>query len=474
MKLAALVSTLLVTVMLGGTPARAAVDIGGPWYVAMSLDFGGAPGPEHFPECQWDLVQADTTLTGTFSCSSLSLCLFGCKGGGGRIDGSLTGTIDPDAGTFLLAISPDIFTCSSHTGSVASDGLSFSGTISCSDPLTATFTGTRCGNGVVDAGEACDPGLGDDPCCTAICQPTVEGSACGPDDGDDNACTGSYCDGAGTCAGPGNVPAGRVCQTIEGGCAGRTCDGAGSCVGPTVETDPSGSPCGGDCFTEQGTCAAGVCSAGRKPAGSRCNLFTGDVCAVDSCDGNGVCEPGPCSPCCADVGGSCVPAYDATCEHTTVPASKVKFTLNRSTMNWQWRGGDEIDFNDPVANGAAICTYDGSGPAPSLAIASETATACGTTPCWKTGGTFTFRDSAGYSDGISRIKLKPGAGSAAKIAVKGRSAIYYGGLLPFDGPVRVQLKVGNRSWESTFSNPQVNDASVYRAKDGSPSAAFVD
>lgn len=53
-----------------------------------------------------------------------------------------------------------------------------------------------CGNGQVDAGEACDPAVAMDGCCTAVCRLAGAGEACA-DDG--QTCTTDVCDGRGAC-----------------------------------------------------------------------------------------------------------------------------------------------------------------------------------------------------------------------------------------------------------------------------------
>src|SRR5262249_23319606 len=67
------------------------------------------------------------------------------------------------------------------------------------DGCDSNCTTTRCGNGVVTAGEACDDGnLAAGDCCSATCTFEASGTAC--DDGD--VCTTTdACDGAGACAG---------------------------------------------------------------------------------------------------------------------------------------------------------------------------------------------------------------------------------------------------------------------------------
>jgi len=57
-----------------------------------------------------------------------------------------------------------------------------------------------CGNGTVDAGESCDPGVaGATGCCNALCQAAATGTACTVDDGD--VCTSAAACATGVCTG---------------------------------------------------------------------------------------------------------------------------------------------------------------------------------------------------------------------------------------------------------------------------------
>ncbi len=83
---------------------------------------------------------------------------------------------------------------------------------------------TRCGNGMLDAGEDCDPGsdvAGD--CCSAACLFETSGTACA-DDG--LSCTADTCDGAGVC---GHA---QTCDDADA-CTTDTC-GASGCVNATT------------------------------------------------------------------------------------------------------------------------------------------------------------------------------------------------------------------------------------------------
>jgi hypothetical protein len=121
-----------------------------------------------------------------------------------------SGTIDSATGAFSLT--GDSPTCpvagDTFSGAVAPDGLTLTGTLTFHGTFDCCFSmacgssvfGSRCGNGVLGAGEQCDDGLatgtpGD--CCTAACQFQPGGTACADST---NLCAPSgVCDGVGGC-----------------------------------------------------------------------------------------------------------------------------------------------------------------------------------------------------------------------------------------------------------------------------------
>ena len=83
----------------------------------------------------------------------------------------------------------------------------------------------RCGNGVVDAGEACDDGnIANGDCCSSTCTITNEGGGC--DDG--NVCTDTDTCASGVCGGS-PVTDGSPCDDDEP-CTSDSCQ-SGTCVG---------------------------------------------------------------------------------------------------------------------------------------------------------------------------------------------------------------------------------------------------
>src|SRR5262245_11525739 len=141
--------------------ARADVDMNGPWLTS----FAGVA----------TFVQTGTTLT-----------LSGQPWGG---------TIDPVSGMFTLnGPNPSGQPCGPAvvTATVGPSGASFAGTLvyfdsvnigmACQRQNVIPASGSRCGNGVVDPGEQCDPpNLGQHGCCASTCQFEPADFACTPD-----------------------------------------------------------------------------------------------------------------------------------------------------------------------------------------------------------------------------------------------------------------------------------------------------
>ena len=191
---------LLAVALLAPSPGRASVDLTGTWTVVVNSIIGPLPS-------EWTVTQVGTQLSIAYS----------IQGGGAQ--GPYTGTIDPDLGAFHVPL-PDsngpfpglVCTGNGITGVATPDGQSINGTwvskfykttppTGCFDG-GGPFSGTRagCGNGIVDAGEACDDGnLDDGDCCAADCQTMVpDGSTCS--DGDPctvpDQCSSGVCVGA--------------------------------------------------------------------------------------------------------------------------------------------------------------------------------------------------------------------------------------------------------------------------------------
>jgi hypothetical protein len=184
------------------------------------------------------------------------------------------------------------------------------------------------------------------------------------------------------------------------------------------------------------------------PAGTPCEV-DGNACTVDACNAAGACAPGGCSACCDDSGGSCVPAYDATCEQPIGARSRAALSSKRGSLRWKWGPGDETDFGTPQASGATLCAYDG--PGKTLMAADEAAAGtCGDRPCWAVSGANTrYRGNKGSA--LRSITLHESADTARITARVNRHPFLAASQSgPVATPLRVQLKIGDRCWESTF------------------------
>ncbi|MEE8267878.1 MAG: choice-of-anchor Q domain-containing protein [Gemmatimonadales bacterium] len=114
----------------------------------------------------------------------------------------------------------------------------------------------ECGNGILNAGEACDDGNSlDGDCCSATCGFESLFSAC---DLDMSVCTVDFCNGGGLC-----LPASSPVLCYDGNpCTDDQCNDATGCV----FTNNTTSCDDGDSCTTADTCGGGVCLGGPPPA----------------------------------------------------------------------------------------------------------------------------------------------------------------------------------------------------------------
>src|SRR5438094_908245 len=188
----------------------------------------------------------------------------------------------------------------------------------------ATFGAASCGNGVVEAAEACDDGnLANGDCCSSACTIEAAGTVC-------RAAAGA-CDVPETCTGSGTTcPADAKSMAVCRASAG-ICDVAESCDG-ICDTCPA------DGFVAAGvTCrgAAGVCDVAEKCTGSSascpadakstavCRAAAGLCDVAESCDGVANTCPAddfaPSGTMCRAAAGVCDVAETCTGSSTTCP-----------------------------------------------------------------------------------------------------------------------------------------------------------
>jgi len=172
---------------------------------------------------------------------------------------------------------------------------------------------TKCGNGILEAGEQCDCGASDctgkDACCDgATCQFTA-GSECSATDGCCSSCkvaaagvvcraaANSYCDVAETCDGSGSKcpadvgkPLGTACEDAngdKGACWGTKCSNLQHTC-DTIETAYSNTNLAG------GKSASSSCGYSRPDGKAYAGPFTADYCTMDV-----LCFPGGSEATCA-------------------------------------------------------------------------------------------------------------------------------------------------------------------------------
>jgi cysteine-rich repeat protein len=234
-------------------------------------------------------------------------------------DGSASG----DASTASLPTTtedtPDTATTTTGTTGTTTDATTGTGTTDTSDTSSTGEPEPVCGNGVIEAGEACDDGNDDDTdTCVEGCQEAScgdgfvgPGEACDDaNDVDDDACSN-------TCApascGDGVVQMGEACDDANaidtdaclGTCAAASCgDGF---VHDGVETcDDANADDSDECTTQ---CAAPTCADGIQSGGETdvdCGGPECDPCELaENCSEPGDCESGSCDQGQCVVSASC-------------------------------------------------------------------------------------------------------------------------------------------------------------------------
>jgi cysteine-rich repeat protein len=216
--------------------------------------------------------------------------------------------------------------------------------------------GNRCGNGTIEADEACDDGNPlDGDCCSSVCGAAPAGTACA---GDGNGCTDDACNGAGICLHVNNsAPCddGAFC-TVNDACQGGACQGAprdcsaagdqcnagvcdemiDACV-PQPVTNGTGCNDGNAC-TQTDACTAGAC-VGASPlvctaldqchAAGTCNPGTGLCSNPVKANGTGCDDGNACTQSDACTAGACVGANPVVC--TALDQCHVAGTCNPGT-----------------------------------------------------------------------------------------------------------------------------------------------
>jgi cysteine-rich repeat protein len=248
--------------------------------------------------------------------------------------------------------------------------------------------------------------------------------------------------------------------------------GCGNGFREGAETCDDGNAIDGDCCSADCTTAA----ADATPCDD------GDACTpVDQCDA-GRCDGGTpmvCDPCetCAGLSG-CIVAEDGGCA-PVLAGGKSKIFLRheagapeKDRLVWSWKNGAPMavaDFGDPrIEDTYHLCVIDRTGGVPTVRMRRVAPmSSCGDKPCWKTRTNgFSFTSKSGSPDGLTGMTLVAGDVGRGKLSVKGKGAQL--GVPPggFTSPVTVRLerRYSAGCWQATFSTPQANDGTTFRAK----------
>ena len=363
------------------TAALAAVDMNGAWFLRVT-----DPDTGFSFDCQLAVTQSGTSIT--------------TQGVGCPYIGSFpgSGTIDVDTGIFSVSSPPWGF-CSyglSVTGTTNATSTAFTGTYNCQTAAkvyAGPLEGNRCGNGVLDAGEACDDGNESPLDC---CSPTCTLDASGADCTDFDPCTSDTCDGAGTCHH--TLVEGARCRSDDNPCTDDVCDASGVCQHP-----PNTAPCD-----------------------------DGDACTVNDVCAGGSCTSGTCSLCCDPLAG-CIPAPASDCKQSVSPRGLLEyhqFADYPNMLKWYWRNGEATtpaELGDPTTSTSyAACIYRRFGTTEDLGLVlaaeAPAGAASGKGPGWKVrrDGSIKFKHRSGNAHGLTYVAVRPGDTGRPKFKVLGK------------------------------------------------------
>ncbi len=318
------------------------------------------------------------------------------------------------------------------------------------------FVLQRCGDGVLDPGEACDDGnTASGDCCSSFCEIEPAGTACRPAT---SACDAvERCDGASaTCPADASVCGNG---TVETAC-GEECDDGNAVNGDgcsstcTIEVTPTPT------FTPRpATPTVTPTSTSSLPSTVTPTLVT---------------TPTP-LPTAMPL---CGVAPDTGCRKPIAPAAslvevKDRALDTRDVLTWKWSQGAATlatDFGDPVTTTAyALCIYDRSGGTPTLVVAADVRAGgvCGGRPCWRERATgFKYVNRAASPAGIRSLLLKSGPTGHAKVVVNARGSDIAVPALPLLQDPSVTVEVRNDRgvcWAADYSAPALtNDAAEFR------------
>ncbi len=215
-------------------------------------------------------------------------------------------------------------------------------------------------------------------------------------------------------------PSATICGDASVG-PGEECDDGNAIDGDGCDTNCTNTACGNAVVT-----AGEQCDDGNVAVGDCCDAAcqyeaTGSTCdddescsAIDECDGAGTC-----------VG---IVDPDPSCLTPLVERkSSVRLKDNGASdsLSWKWRGGPEVlvsAFGVPtVADDYRLCVYDTNGATTSIVM--SRLVPAGATDWTNLGAKgFKYKNSSGAPDGLTSLKLRPGAEGKAKVLVKGKGS----------------------------------------------------
>jgi hypothetical protein len=121
--------------------------------------------------------------------------------------------------------------------------------------------------------------------------------------------------------------------------------------------------------------------------------------------------------------------------------------VSRPGLTWKWAAGEATtlaDFGHPETTASyELCVYKNADTVPLLhtAIAAVAGGTCGTRPCWTvTPSRIDYKSRTSRPDGISVLRLAPGADGFASIQLKAKGAdLGFGASIDLQPKVVVQL-----------------------------------
>jgi hypothetical protein len=450
---------------------RADIDVNGHFIGAIPPVIGFGP----FACPSIDVTQSGSSLSLTAQCDVFGPATF-----------TAAGTFDVMTGALHATGQGSIFCTTPGSlvidGTATPDGYRIFASLTCA--FATSLAATRCGNGILDAGEsqACDdaaaaglatfafPG-----CCTDLCTLQPGGTSCASGGPGGECDAPDHCDGSSPLCADTRAANGTPCNDFNPCTTGDACLGGACFGGPPAPAGTSCVPFGFDDPCVDALCdSAGICQI----------LFTtdpcddGDACTTDDTCADGYCYGGPpvtCAPCLAcDSELGCIPAVAQGCKRPLAPKSRLAISDSvpdsGDRLTWKWSSGEATspdEFGDPLtADDYALCVFDQQGGEDHLVMSAVAPHGANWLPNARG---FKYKDASLMPDGLQSIALKAGDDGKAKITVKGRGAnlglpAILSGITP---PVTVQLLgPGGACWDAAYAVPQTSTPVSLKARGG--------